>query len=116
MDEPAPLPRPLVRCLTKTEAAEYLGIGATLLATFDVPTVHFGRRCLYDRVDLDRWLDEYKQRGRAGKECKWPVKPESTDVAIPATGGLLQHYPTASAYAKALGLKTEKKPKPCSPS
>ena len=35
---------------------------------------------------------------------------------IPATGGLLQHYPTASAYAKALGLKTEKKPKPCSPS
>jgi len=102
MDE-SPLPRPVVRCLTKNEAAEYLGIGVTLLAEFDIPTVRFGRRCLYDRVDLDRWLDEYKQRGRAGKELiKWPVKPESTDAGTPATGGLLQHYPTASAYAKAL--------------
>jgi len=110
------LPRPVVRCLTKEEAAEYLGIGVTLLAALDMPTVRFGRRCLYDRVDLDRWLDDYKQRGRAGKECIWPVKPGSTDVAIPATGGLLQRYPTANAYAKALGLKTEKKPKPCSPS
>jgi hypothetical protein len=44
------------------------------------------------------------------------VQPESTGAQIRATGGLQQHYPTASAYAKALGLKTEKKPKPCSPS
>ena len=95
MNQP-PLARPLVRCLTKEEAAAYLGIGVTLLASFDIPTVRFGRRCLYDRVDLDRWLDEYKQRGRAGKECLWPVQPESTGAPIRATGGLQQPYPTAS--------------------
>ena len=77
---------------------------------------HFGRRCLYDRVDLDAWLDDYKQQGRAGKESKWPVKPGSTDVAIPATGGLQQRYRTASAYAKVLALETEVKPKPFLPS
>jgi hypothetical protein len=116
MDESVSLPRPVVRCLAKEEAAEYLSMGVTLLASLDIPTIRFGRRLVYDRVDLDLWLDDYKQRGRAGKESRWPVKPESTGVGIPATGGLLQHYPTASAYAKALGLKTEKKPKPCSPS
>ena len=62
------LPRPLARCLTKDEAADYLGIGVTLLTELDVPCVRLGRRCVYDRVDLDAWLDEYKQRGRAGKE------------------------------------------------
>jgi len=50
--EVLPLPRPLVRCLTKEEAAEYLGIGVTLLCELDIPTVRFGRRCVYDRVDL----------------------------------------------------------------
>ena len=115
MVEP-PLARPFVRCLTKEEAAAYLGIGVTLLASLEIPTVRFGRRCLYDRVDLDLWLDEYKQRGRAGKECLWPVQPESTGAQTRATGGSQQHYPTANAYVKALGLKTEKKPKPCSPS
>ena len=115
MDESA-LPRPIVRCLTKHEAAQYLGIGITMLESLDIPAVHFGRRRLYDRVDLDAWLDDYKHRGRAGKEVQWPVKPGSTGVAIPATGGLQQRYRTASAYAKALGLKTEAKPKLSSPS
>ena len=110
MDEMT-LPRPLVRCLTKEEAAEYLGIGVTLLTELEVPSVRMGRRCVYDRVDLDQWLDDHKQRGRAGKELKWPVKPGSTGAEIPASGGSLRHYPTASAYAKVLGLKTETKPK-----
>ena len=115
MDEPL-LARPTVRCLTKQEAAQYLGIGVTMLEQLLVPSIHFGRRRLYDRVDLDAWLDDYKQRGRAGKEVQWPAKPGSTDVVIPATGGLQQRYRTAGAYAKVLGLKTEVKPKPSSPS
>jgi len=113
MDQAA-LPLPVVRCLTKHEAAEYLGIGVTMLEALRIPAIHFGRRRLYDRVDLDAWLDDYKRQGRAGKETQWPVKPGSTGVAIPATGGLQQRYRTASAYAKALGLKTEEKPKPSS--
>jgi len=115
MDE-SPLPRPLVRCLTKAEAAEYLGIGITLLDELHIPAIRFGRRCLYDRVDLDAWLDDYKRQGRAGKEVEWPVKPGSTGGQILTSGGLQQRYRTASAYAKALGLKTEEKPKPSSPS
>ena len=110
------LPLPAVRCLSKQQAADYLGIGVTLLEELDVPVTKFGRRSVYDKVDLDDWLNEYKQRGRAGKETIWPVKPESTGVAIPATGGLQQRYRTASAYEKALGLKAESKPKHSSPS
>ena len=69
MDETI-LARPMVRCLTKNEVADYLGIGLTLFDELRIPAVRFGRRCLYDRLDLDAWLDEYKQRGRAGKEVE----------------------------------------------
>ena len=46
------LPSRSVRCLSKEEAACYLGIGVTLLSEFDIPAVKFGRRLLYDKVDL----------------------------------------------------------------
>jgi hypothetical protein len=106
------LPLPPVRCLSKEQAAEYLGIGATLLAQLDVPLVRFGRRCVYDRLDLDAWLDEHKgERRRAGKEFLWPVMKASTDGPILGTGGSMQRSPTAKEYAKALGLKTERTPK-----
>src|SRR5208283_2375142 len=109
--EPLRLAPPVIRCLTKKQAAEYLGIGVTLLESLGMPCVKLGRRTVYDRVDLDAWLEEYKHRGRAGKETLWPVKPDSTGGGIPPSGGLMLSYPTADAYAKALGLKTEKKPK-----
>lgn len=35
-DDPA-LPRPMVRCLTKPEAAQYLGIGITLFDGLRIP-------------------------------------------------------------------------------
>lgn len=103
------LPLPSARGLSRKQAAAYLGIGVTLLAEQGVPFVQIGRRCVYDRVDLDAWLDEYKHRGRARKETLWPVKVDSTSGGIRATGGSMLHYRTASDYAKALGLKTEKK-------
>jgi hypothetical protein len=106
------LPKPQVRCLSKEETAQYLGIGLTLLDELDIPFIKFGRRRVYDKVDLDQWLDEYKQRGRAGKETIWPVKLESTGGRIPATGGSTQRSRMAKEYAKVLGLKTELKPKP----
>jgi hypothetical protein len=105
------LPLPPVRCLSREAAASYLGIGVTLLTEFNIPAVKFGRRLVYDKVDLDLWLEEYKQRGRAGKEFIWPVKPESTSETIQPFGGLVQHSQTAKEYAKVLGLKTEPKPK-----
>ena len=105
------LPKPLVRCLSKEEAACYLGIGVTLFMELDIPEVQFGRRRVYDKVDLDLWLDEYKQRGRAGKESLWLVKPESTGDLILGAGGSMQRSQTAREYAKVLGLKSKRTPK-----
>ena len=109
------LPLPAARCLSKEQAAAYLGIGITLLTELNVPAIKLGRRCVYDKLDLDAWLNEYKQREhwRAGKEkTLWPVKPESTGDRILSHGGFQQRSQTANAYAKALGLKTGKMQKP----
>ena len=110
------LPLPAIRCLSKEEAAQYLGIGVTLLSELDIPCIKIGRRSLYDRVDLDVWIEEYKQgeHGRAKKEAIWPKpKKVSTEGKILASGGLQQRFQTAKEYAKALGLKTGKMPKHC---
>lgn len=114
--EKVSLPLPAIRCLSKQEAASYLGIGVTLLSELDIPFVKLGRRCLYDRVDLDNWIEEYKQceHGRAKKEAIWPKpKKVSTEGKIPASGGLQQSSQTAKEYAKVLGLKTDKMLKHC---
>lgn len=113
-DEEIGLPLPHKRCLTKEQAADYLGIGVTLLMELGVPYLKLGRRCVFDKLDLDEWLEDYKRRGRAGKEKSlWPNQKESIGGRIHATGGLQQPSQTASEYAKALGLKSGKMPKPC---
>ncbi|WP_254776170.1 helix-turn-helix domain-containing protein [Nitrosomonas sp. Nm34] len=107
---------PAIRCLSKEEAACYLGIGVTLLTELEIPFTKLGRRCLYDRVDLDAWIEEYKQRehGRAKEENIWPKpKKASTGGQIHASGGLQLRSQTAKEYAKVLGLKTDKTPKHC---
>ena len=107
------LPLPVARCLSKEQAAAYLGIGLTLLAELAVPHVRFGRRCVYDKLDVDAWLDDYKgERRRAGKDNLWPVMKESTSDRTPVSGGLMQRSPTAKEYAKALGLTSKRMPKP----
>ena len=107
------LPLPAVRCLSKEEAACYLGIGVTLLTELDIPAVKFGRRLVYDKVDLDLWLEEYKrsERGRVGKDVVWTnPKMASTNDQIHVIGGSTPHYQTAKEYAKVLGLKAKPKP------
>jgi len=59
------LPLPYRHGLSKEQAAEYLGFAVTLLSELDIPFIKVGRRCIYGRVDLDRWLDDPKERGRA---------------------------------------------------
>ncbi|WP_200385310.1 helix-turn-helix domain-containing protein [Rhodocyclus tenuis] len=113
------LPLPPVRCLSKEEAARYLGVGVTLLTELEVPFIKLGRRCVYDVLDLDAWLEDYEQRerGRAGKgKSSWLVKQESTKGRILGAGGLQQPSRTEDAYARALGLKTENKRKRILPS
>src|SRR5713226_8600904 len=103
---------PAIRCLTKEQAAAYLGIGATLLAELGVPFVKLGRRCVYDKVDLDAWLEEYKRRGRVRKEhFSWPVKTASTGDGTPVSGWSKSYCPTADSYAEALRPRAGKKRK-----
>lgn len=113
------LPLPDKRCLSKKEAASYLGIGITLLAELRIPAVKLGRRLVYDKVDLDLWLEEYKrgEREAVGKAGIWTnnTHEESTVEMTQTTGGLIQRSLTASDYAKALGLKTNSRQKHYSP-
>ena len=117
MEASALLETPTVRCLTREEAAAYMGIGVTLLSELGVPALKFGRRLVYDRIDLDAWLDEYKRRGRAGKdgESNWPVTKDSTAEPIRGSGGSMLCSRTADEYARALGLKPDRKQKRSSP-
>ena len=78
-DNPA-LPLPASRCLTKPQAAQYLGIGVTLVGQIGPPPTHLGRRCVYDVLDLDRWFDTYKHRGRANARILTPVNKDPTDL------------------------------------
>jgi hypothetical protein len=107
----AALPRPSARCLSREEAADYLGIGLTLFDGLRIPPVRIGRRCVYDRVDLDAWLDEFKRRSREREELQCPVQQASIDVATPDIGGSQRRYRVDDEYAEVLGLKTKGKPK-----
>lgn len=98
------LPLPTARCLNKHQAAEYLGIGVTLLLKIGPPSISLGRRRVFDRLDLDQWLEDYKSRGRAIEEELWPENVGSTSVKARRTGGLISSCQTDAEYVKALGL------------
>jgi hypothetical protein len=104
LDEPDTVAGIEPRCLSREQAARYLGIGRTLLARIGPPPIRLGRRLVYDRVDLDRWLDETKSRGRAIKEDLWPEKKVSTGGTTHRTGGSRLSSRTDAEYAKALDL------------
>jgi hypothetical protein len=103
------LPLPSPRCLSRDQAAAYLGIGVTLLASLTVRPVRVGRRLLYDRVDLDAWLDEHKGRGRAIEEVLWPEDEDSTDGKTHPSGGSTWSSRMDAEYAKALGFGSSTK-------
>jgi len=105
-EEPTGLALPYARCLTKQQAAEYLGIGTTLLTEIGPRPIKLGRRSVYDRVDLDTWLEDYKRRGRASKEELWPENEDSTDEKIHHTGGSTRPSRTEPEYLKVLGVPT----------
>ena len=96
---------PRARCLSKQQAAQYLGMGVTLLTEIGPNPIRFGRRSVYDVLDLDRWLDQYKHRGRAEEEI-WPEKKDSIVEKNRPTGGLNLSYQMDDEYVKVLDLKS----------
>jgi len=111
MDDDASLPLPPPRCLSREQAAAYLGVGHTLFSGLGIPSVRLGRRLVYDRVDLDAWLDEHKRRGRAMKEVSWPEDEDSTDDKTHPSGGSTWSSRMDAEYAKALGFGSSTKPR-----
>src|SRR6056297_569207 len=99
------IPVPERRLLSEKQAAAYLGIGTTTFRKRGIPDTRIRRRILYDRFDLDHWLDEYKGRGRAIKEDLWPEKEDSTGGKTHRTGGSTSSSRMDAEYAKALGVK-----------
>ena len=101
---------PAIRGLNERQASAYLGIGVTLFRELGPPPIKVRGRNIWDRLDLDAWLDEYKQRGRAKEVNLWPENEDSTSVRTPPTGGSTSSSLTDDAYARALGLETETLP------
>lgn len=96
---------PTARGLSKQQAADYLGIGVTLFTQIGPKPIKLGRRSVYDRLDLDEWLEDYKQRGRASEEVNiWPEKEDYTKEKTHRTGGSISYSQTESEYRKALDL------------
>ena len=50
--------------MSRDQAAAYLGLSASSLSAdvvtrrLQIPRIQAGRRCIYDRVQLDRWMSE----------------------------------------------------------
>jgi len=67
------LERPLPnwpRLMSVEQAADYLSIGRTTLAQQGPTPKRIGRRVLYDRTDLDRWVDRLSGQPLSGREME----------------------------------------------
>ena len=51
------------RLLSANAAAAYLGMSATTLRTLPIPRKVYGRRTLWDRIDLDAFANELPYEG-----------------------------------------------------
>jgi hypothetical protein len=77
----------------------------TLFTQIGPKPLRLARRCIYDRIDLDAWLEDYKQRGRASKEVNiWPETKDSIVAKTHPTGGSISFCQADSEYRKALDL------------
>jgi len=101
---------PNIRGLNEAQAAAYVGLGVTLFRAVGPSPIRVRHRNIWDRLDLDAWLDDYKRRGRAREENLWPEKKDSTSVRTHPTGGSTSSCQMDADYARALGLKTETLP------
>jgi hypothetical protein len=98
--------------LTRTEASAYIRCSPRFLDGLALPFIRKGRCKVYDRVDLDAYMQDDRHRGRAWKEILWPVNVDSTAARIRGTGGSTSFSRTDAAYAKALGVSIAPMPRP----
>jgi hypothetical protein len=92
------------RYLTRLEASAYIRCSPRFLDGMPLPFIRKGRCKVYDRIDLDAYMQDDRHRGRAWKENLWPVNVDSTAARIRGTGGSASCSQMDAAYAKALGV------------
>ena len=77
------------RVIRHKDAPTYLGVNVNYFNKHIRPElleISFGPQMIgYDKIDLDRWLDDYKARnGRPGKgkEAKKPIRQKSKEFQV----------------------------------
>ena len=103
--ETGALTAPTIRGLNESQAAAYVGLGVTLFRDIGPPPIKMRHRNIWDRLDLDAWLDDYKLRGRAKEENLWPEEDDAIGVKTHPTGVSTLSCQSDVAYARALGLE-----------
>ena len=53
--------------LSRKEAAAFLGICRTTLDRLDIPRTRIGRRVLFKKEVLNRWIDDHTEKVKRGK-------------------------------------------------
>jgi predicted DNA-binding transcriptional regulator AlpA len=54
--------------LSRKQAAEFLGICRNTLDRQDIPRTKIGRRVLYKREVLKKWIDDHTEKEKRGKK------------------------------------------------
>jgi hypothetical protein len=77
------------RVIRHKDAPTYLGVNINYFDRNirpDLPEIQFGPQMIgYDKIDLDRWLDDYKARNGwpgKGKEAKKPCRQKSKEFQV----------------------------------
>jgi len=53
--------------LSRKQAAAFLGVCRNTLDRLDIPKTKIGRRVLYKREVLDKWIDDHTEKRKRGK-------------------------------------------------
>jgi len=53
--------------LSRKQAAAFLGICKNTLDRLDIPRTKIGRRVMFRREVLSKWIDDHTEKGKRGK-------------------------------------------------
>jgi predicted DNA-binding transcriptional regulator AlpA len=53
--------------MSRKEAAAFLGICRSTLDRLDIPRTKIGRRVMFNRVVLNKWVDDHTEKANKGK-------------------------------------------------
>lgn len=102
------------RLIRQSEAPTYLSFSEPVfnqLVRPFVTEIRQGRMVLYDRLDLDAWVEQFKAaNGRPAKEnLQWQKEPQALEKKVKS--GILKKSSPVSLFDKALAKRNSTKQK-----